>query len=140
MAERKVKSERRRRSIIFSVRLTPEELDKLRGLADESDCSVGDYIRSRALRPKLRVSNEPLPSNHDAVDHQISGSPYEQMRAVMARHLCGWIGGHGAPLDHFLVDADMILAEAHAQGLRFHFAGPTENMLDGFIYTELVSG
>lgn len=75
--------------------------------------------------------------DHTQADHEVSGSPYEQMRRILARHLCGWISGHGAPLDNFLVDADMILGEAHAHGVRFHLAGATENSLDGFVSVTL---
>jgi hypothetical protein len=57
--------------------------------------------------------------SHENSDHEIFGSPDEQMRAIMARHLCGWISGHGAPLDHFVVDAEMIMEEARKGGIRF---------------------
>lgn len=63
-----------------------------------------------------------MADHHEASAHTIEGSPHEQMRRVLARHLCGWISGHGAPVDHFLGDADLILRDAHEQGIRFHLA------------------
>lgn len=60
--------------------------------------------------------------DHEASAHDVAGSPHEQMRGIMARHLCGWISGHSAPVDHFLADADLILAEAYDNGLRLHLA------------------
>lgn len=70
--------------------------------------------------------------SHDPSGHPIAGSPHEQMRALLARHLCGWLSGHTAPDGHFLVGADLLLNEAHLHGIRFHFAGVTESAVDGF--------
>ena len=72
-------------------------------------------------------------ADHSDGAHIIAGSPHEQLRRIMARHLCGWISGHGAPIDHFLADADLILREAHEYGLRIHAAGLATNDLDGFV-------
>lgn len=65
-------------------------------------------------------------SEHSADDHEISGSAADQFRAVLARHLCGWITGHYGPEDHFLADADMIMEETHARGLRITWAQSLE--------------
>jgi hypothetical protein len=62
-------------------------------------------------------------SNHLRDDHEIHGAAIDQMRGLLARHLCGWITGHNAPLAHFLVDADLILNEADSIGIRFHLEG-----------------
>lgn len=67
-------------------------------------------------------------ADHEKEDHVVSGSPHDQMRAIMARHLCGWISGHGGPIDHFLVDADLIMEEAHDHGIRYHLDAGTEEM------------
>jgi len=71
--------------------------------------------------------------DHVRDDHIIEGSPDEQLRCILARHLCGWLTGHSAPTDHFLTDADVILAEVHAHGLRVHLAGQTVNTADGSV-------
>lgn len=72
-------------------------------------------------------------SEHNRDDHAISGSPHEQMRGILARHLCGWITGHAGPVNHFIADADMILEDAHQHGLRIHVADLTSNSADGFL-------
>jgi hypothetical protein len=74
-------------------------------------------------------------AGHGHADHVIGGSPYETMQRLLARHLCGWISGHGAPVDHFLADAELIMHEAHEHGVRFHLADPhgSVNASDGFI-------
>jgi hypothetical protein len=72
-------------------------------------------------------------TKHTDQDHIIEGSPYGRARAVLARHLCGWISGHSAPLDHFNIDAENILEEMHIQGIRFHLVEKSSNSLDGFI-------
>jgi hypothetical protein len=77
-------------------------------------------------------------SDHSAADHEISGSPYERMRRVLARHLCGWIVGHNAPHDQFLHDADIILRDAHEAGIRFHLATPTGSPTDGLVDVQVV--
>jgi hypothetical protein len=68
-------------------------------------------------------------------EHKIGDSPYERARDVLARHLCGWITGHGAPEDHFKADADLILADIREAGVRFHLAGATENTYAEFTST-----
>lgn len=71
---------------------------------------------------------------HRAEDHAIAGSPYEVMRAVLARHLCGLVCGRVAPVEHFLVDAGRILDEAHQEGVRFHIQkGGLINPSAGFV-------
>jgi len=72
-------------------------------------------------------------TDHSPDEHVVTGSPHERMRRIMARHLCGWISGHHAPVDHFLADADLILREAHEHGLRIHSVGATSNDIDGFV-------
>lgn len=81
-------------------------------------------------------------AQHSNEDHVIefSDSPYGQMRAILARHLCAWITGHAAPVDHFLTDADMILNDAHVEGIRFHTARVTANSTDGFVFNSIVGG
>lgn len=71
--------------------------------------------------------------SHREEDHIIKGAPYFKAKAILARHLCGWISGHGAPLEHFLVDAQIIMDEMHEQGIRFHVVGETSNSSDGFV-------
>lgn len=71
--------------------------------------------------------------NHEKEDHIIRGSPHEQARRVLARHLCDWMTGHSAPVDRFLVSADRILEDMHEQGIRFHLVGANINPIDGFI-------
>jgi hypothetical protein len=56
---------------------------------------------------------------HVREDHDITGSPYEQTRAIIARHLCEWIAGHSAPLAHMLIDADEIMEELAEAGIQF---------------------
>lgn len=68
---------------------------------------------------KMINMQEPVMSDHKAGDHEVTGDAEEQMRRIMARHLCGWISGHGAPVNHFLIDADMIMEEAREHGIRY---------------------
>lgn len=61
------------------------------------------------------------PSDHTEDDHRIDSTvPIDRAQQVLARHLCGWITGHHAPLDHMLPDAEMILKNLHQAGVRFH--------------------
>ena len=85
-------------------------------------------------------------AEHTYGDHVISGSPYDQMKGILARHLCGWITGHHGPADnadnanHFLEDAEMILNEAHDHGIRFHLTDHNMNSInpsDGFVAVSL---
>lgn len=78
-------------------------------------------------------------ANHDKSAHVITGSPYEQMCRIMARHLCGWISGHSAPVEHFVADADLIMREAHEHGVRFYLASSTENAGAGFVDLQIGS-
>lgn len=61
-------------------------------------------------------------TDHKREDHVIGGGPEDQARAVIARHLCGWITGHTGPVDHFIADAEMILHDLRVQGLRVRIA------------------
>ena len=80
-------------------------------------------------------------AEHARGDHVINGSPYDQMKGILARHLCGWITCHSfGPVDHFLEDADMILNEAHDHGIRFHLASETGSEADGFVYSRMTNG
>lgn len=58
------------------------------------------------------------PKPHKAEDHVVDG-PAEEDKAkqVIARHLCGWLVGHRGPVDHFLVDAEMIVEEMREEGV-----------------------
>lgn len=56
-------------------------------------------------------------ADHTFDEHIIMGDPREQLRRIIARHLCGWISGHGTPIRHFLVDADLIMDDVDAAGL-----------------------
>lgn len=78
--------------------------------------------------------------SHERSDHEVSGSPHEVMRRILARHLCGWISGHEAPVDHFLVDADMIMREAHEHGVRFAIVDETSNHSAGFVEVAFTRG
>jgi hypothetical protein len=64
------------------------------------------------------MTTTPIPLNHVRDDHEITGDADERMRRVVARHLCGWISGHHAPNDHFLADADLVLSDVRAAGIR----------------------
>lgn len=54
---------------------------------------------------------------HGKIDHIIEGTARDMAKAVLARHLCGWITGHSAPLEHFLIDANLIIEDMDAYGL-----------------------
>jgi hypothetical protein len=41
--------------------------------------------------------------------------------------------GHDGPVEHFLVDADMIMQEAFEHGIRFESVGATENQSMSFV-------
>jgi hypothetical protein len=58
-------------------------------------------------------------SGHEASDHVIAGSPTEITRAVLARHLCGWIQGHHGSVDDLLPDVDMIMDDLRDEGIFF---------------------
>lgn len=64
-------------------------------------------------------------ASHTNDAHEICGSPREQMRRVLARHLCAWITGHTDPVEHFLSDADLIMRDADDAGIGFHFLQAT---------------
>ena len=54
MADPKIRSERRRRSGQILVRVTPEQLERVRAAAASAGVSVGELIRRR-LEPEFRT-------------------------------------------------------------------------------------
>jgi DNA-binding transcriptional LysR family regulator len=56
---------------------------------------------------------------HEASDHVIGGSSTEITRAVLARHLCGWIQEHHGSVDDLLPDVDMIMDDLRDEGICF---------------------
>lgn len=48
---------------------------------------------------------------HKAKDHVIDGEGRDRDKQIIAKYLCGWVTGHGAPLGHFDRDAEMLLKE-----------------------------
>lgn len=82
----------------------------------------------------MKIMKDPIPPDHGEKDHSVDSKiPYERAKQVLARHLCGWVTGHHAPLDHMLIDANVILEEMHESGVRFHLLGTTSNSLDGMV-------
>lgn len=85
----------------------------------------GNHRENEPAARRRRVS-PPLGHDHTAEDHQVAGAPEEQARSVIARHLCGWIGGHGAiAREHFEADADLIMDDLRSHGLCMRFAEET---------------
>jgi hypothetical protein len=72
--------------------------------------------------------------SHNREEHDTSSKmPYERAKQILARELCSWISGHGAPATHFLSDAELILESMHQEGVRFHLVGNNANSVDGFV-------
>ena len=139
--------ERRGKTDILSVRVPPEMAADLRALAEDRQSSMGSLVReacAKLLRHTAAVKKAKTvdlpPPDPDHVHPVDSSVPYERAQQILARHLCGWIAGHHAPPEHFLVDADMILGEMHAAGVRFHLRGATENPSDGFVGVHIDGG
>lgn len=75
-----------------------------------------------------------MKKDHRKTDHKIPDIPYEKAKAILARHLCGWICGHDCPVDHMLTDADLIIKEMWDEGIRFSERQTTESSVGGFYH------